>query len=465
MTRIAILGAGISGLATAYHIKQLSPHAEIKIFEKNNRAGGIIESMMFQDNLFELGARGIRLLPKSKNILNLVKNLGLEDQLVYGNKKIKQRYIYHAGKLRKVPHKILAALFSPVTRHLVKCYFKKRDEQNTPQEESVHQFVSRHFNTKTADIIADALVSGLCAGDAKKVSIHALFPQLIQFQKQNPHLLKSLFKQRKNGLGLGQSGIVSFKQGLSCLTSTLAKTLHNELLLSSKIVRINQEKRGYGIYLADGSFYQADIVVSCLPANILNELTPQFPKEFQSGLAEFEYAPVAVVNLGFKKKSDQFNAFGYLVPHQEKQGILGVYRNDQTFPQFCPSLGTSLTVLIGGTRYQDFDAKNELFFCNEAVRHIQKHFKTKQVPDYQYVKVISKALPQYLLGHEQRVFKIKRFSPPHFFVRGNFIGGLGVSDIVNQSIITAKKIDNILSNDFIDSNVLNLFGTETILSA
>ena len=149
MTRIAILGAGISGLATGYFLKQCYPRAELKIFEKNSRVGGLLDTLRSGGNLFELGARGLRPAGKGRVALEFVKEIGLWDQIVCANQAAQGRYLYLDGQLKKVPATALAALRSRVTRGLLKAIWRDlRLKPASRDEESVTDFVTRHFGTQ-----------------------------------------------------------------------------------------------------------------------------------------------------------------------------------------------------------------------------------------------------------------------------------------------------------------------------
>lgn len=453
--RTAILGAGISGLATGFYLKKSFPQSEIQIFEKESRVGGIIDTLHHQGHLFELGARGLRPKGKGEIALEFIREIGLWDQMVCANQKSRGRYLYLNGQLRKMPPPPLKALFSPIAISILSSVYKdlcvKPKVLNyikNGREESVASFLDRHCRKDLKEALFDPFISGICAGDIEKLSMDALFPVLAQMERRHGSLLKAWLKrpkQKENGFepSLTHAGIISFRNGMSQLVAKTAEHLSQNLRISCEINRVESHGKSYRIYFSKDSvehLYEADIVISTLPAAILANLVMGFDKKIVDTLKEIEYAPVAIVPLAFRERVNPCKGFGYLIPQKENQDILGAYWNDQTFPEFHRNAGSSFTVLMGGMRFKDFHSKDGSFFIEKAVENLKRHLKIKQEPEFQTVKILPKALPQYTLGHLKRMEIIKKYSPVNFYIRGNFMGGFGIGDILRNAKETVGEI-------------------------
>lgn len=444
MTKIAILGAGISGLAHGFYLKKHYPNSELKIFEQNARVGGILETITHQGDLFELGARGLRPSGKGHFVLEFIKEIGLWDEVVCANAKANKRFVYLDGCLREVPMNFLSALFSPVAKGMFGAIYRDfRARSNGFVDESVANFVIRHFGVKARDNIFDPLVSGMCAGDIDKISMRALFPHLAHLEQKYGSLIKAWLKRPKtNGSypKVADAGIISFRKGMSGFAEKVASHLINHLQLSTKITRLEKTGKSYAIYFLDGSYDEADVVINTLPSYVLANILTDFDHELVTLLKSIDYAPVAVVSLGFINQVNPYAGFGYLIPHKENQEILGAYWNDKTFPEFSGTYQSSFTVLLGGVRFKGFHALSESDFMQQATENLKRHLKIKRDPDFQTCKILPYALPQYTIGHASRVETILKKSPQNLFIRGNFIGGAGIADIIRHAKVTCESI-------------------------
>ena len=197
---IVIIGAGISGLALAWHLKKkFKDLLSITIVEKNQRTGGLVNSFREDGFFFEQGPRGFR--PKGNGLatLQLIQDLKIEKHLVVASPLSKQRYLYLNNKLYRLPKNLLSFLFSPLTRTcLIPCakeFFHSSKSNFT--DESISGFFQRHFNSYITDTFIDPLVSGIFAGDMNKLSLKSCFPTVEQWEKKYLSLIKGAFSQKK----------------------------------------------------------------------------------------------------------------------------------------------------------------------------------------------------------------------------------------------------------------------------
>ena len=194
MKRVVIIGAGISGLTTAYLLKKELP-VEVTIIEKELRVGGVLGSTRGNGYVIDWAANGFLNDP---NTLELIKSLNLESELQEAAKVAKHRFIYIKGNLTKVPTSPPALfksklLSSKEKLRLLGDFFCKASEK----EETVFNFFKRRFGKGVADIFAGIFVLGIAAGDAKELSLDALFPILRKMEKENGSLIKALINRRQ----------------------------------------------------------------------------------------------------------------------------------------------------------------------------------------------------------------------------------------------------------------------------
>lgn len=395
--RFAILGAGISGLSSAYYLKKkYGSSIDLTLFEKEERVGGWIRTRNVEGFLFEGGARSIR-LQDGEATLDLIRDLGLEDQLLFASKAAKNRYLLFNGKLEKI---LSLPLMKGILPGLLNDLFASK---STLEDESVYAFFSRRFSPLIADRFIDPLIKGIYAGDPKRLSIKACFPQI----KDRSLILGGLvgaFKKKKRG-------IVTLRGGMEELTRSLRIVLKDEIK--------------FGITPVLKEF---DHVISALPSYALAEFFPE--THFQKLLNSIPFATVGVVHLGYRKQVHQYQGFGYLVPSSEKEEILGVIFDSSVFPEQNPHPeATRLTVMIGG-EHENLEeiAKNAL----------KRHLGISAEPDVCFSSKATQAIPQYPIGFPSLLDEINKEKEnyPNLYLLGTSFHGVSV----NKAIASAKKL-------------------------
>lgn len=379
--KIAILGAGISGLSCAYYLKKRYGNAiDLTLLEKENRIGGLIQTRNIGGFLFEGGPRSIR-VQDGEATLELIHELGLADQLISVSSK--NRYLLHNGKLEKM---FSIPLLKGILPGILNDLFASKKDVG---DESVHSFFSRQFSPLIADRFIDPLMKGIYAGDSKQLSIKACFPSLTHHRSL---ILGNLFKKKKRG-------IVTLKGGMEQLIRKLGQNQNIQFVKATA-----QTLKEY------------DAVISTLPAYALAELFPE--SRFQTLLNSIPFSTVGVVHLGYHKQVNPYQGFGYLIPSSEKEKVLGVI-----FEQ------NGLTVMIGGHH------ENLEEIAKDAVK---RHLGISDEPAICFSHTASRAIPQYPIGFLSLLEEINKEKEnyPNLFLLGTSFHGVSV----NKAIEAAKNL-------------------------
>jgi protoporphyrinogen/coproporphyrinogen III oxidase len=436
--RIVVLGAGISGLVYGFYLRKALGQASITILERSACPGGVIETLATQGHLFELGARGLRPGARSRPLFDFVEELGLTDQLISADHRAQKRFLYCGGQLEEMPTGVLRALRSPITRGALRALWRdlRCKKHHHHDDESVADFATRHFGPQWRESLVDPLITGICGGDITKLSVKALLPWLVDLESRHGSLVKAWWRRPKHAgstRGPVSSGLMTFQGGMSTLIASVAQHLAGEIVYDAEVTALAKGESGYRINTSDGQSLEADIVVSTLPAYRLSALIAAMDGKLHAALEQIEYAPIAVVPLAYDEQVNTYKGFGYLVPRQERQGILGAYWNDSTFPQLATGRGSSFTVLVGGVGYSDFHARDEAHFIKAATVGLQTHLGIQATPSFAQCKILSKALPQYTIGHNARCEAIECMSPRNLYIGGNYLQGTGIHDLIVQA--------------------------------
>lgn len=408
--RIVVLGGGISGLSLAWFLSQKGH--EVLLLEKEERVGGLMGRAAMEEFFFERGPRMFS-EGRSKALLALIDELGLRKEIIYADEGSKARYIWHDKRLRPVPSNPLAALFSPLTRPLLFALLTEWKKKPVTHEESIWDFALRRLNQKTAERLIDPLVAGIYAGDIKRLSVNACFPELKKWEKEQGSLTRGFFAAKRES-----SRLFSLRGGSERLIQKLEEKLRGKIHCGQAVIALSHAQQEITVTTHQQRF-QADHVFSALPPNKLCALL-NLPEDFPM-------AHMATVNIAYHSQVLNKKGFGYLVPRSAGEDIFGVVFDSNLFPQQNSAPHeTRLTVMLPVGGDEKTRAQNAL------ARHLQIY----QTPDYIQSTRIANAIPQFELGHAARIEKLKRavldFSPRLHLV-GNFLVGPSVNDAVASS--------------------------------
>lgn len=364
--------------------------------------------------------------------------MGLSKEIIVSDKVASRRYLLREGKL--TPPLSLSG-FIKKSSHFLHDLIAPR---GTGEDESVASFFSRRFSPQIVEEFIDPLVKGIYAGDPARLSIQMCFPSL--FEKERVHrslalgfLKDKIFKKKEKS---PFTGLVTLKGGLADLIHALEKQIQPSLHLNTSIEKIVRVQTGWKVeHGGRGEFF--DEVVSTLPAIELARLTQG--SRLSDLLFLIPFGSVTVVHLGYLEDVLDVKGFGYLVPRQEKEAILGTIFDSSVFPQqnASPQM-TRLTVMLEGIN------RTKEYAIEIARDGVRRHLGIKALPDVAHVHFAKNAIPHYPVGFLALKKKIE--------AEAAALGGLhllgtsfhGVS--VNQAIGAAWK----LGEEFLDIGRENL---------
>lgn len=452
--RISIVGGGISGLSAAFWIskiaKKLKKEVLIDLYEKESCFGGSIYTAVKEGFHIESGPNGF--LSSKPHTLALFNEASLGDNVIRSNDLSRKRYIYRAGKLRKVPEKPLEFLKSDLIT--MKGKMRILSEFLVPQlktdiDETIAAFAERRLGKEARDYLISPMVSGIFAGDTAKMSLKSSFPVIYELEKNYGGLFKGLIKKKnKKGGPSGPSGVLmSYKNGMYFGVKDLAsKCLDVTFHLNETVLDIDKVDNTFSLTTSKGS-KSYDRVVLTLPAYGGSKIVEKLNPELSNLLDEIAYAPACVVGLGFKSGDilDNLDGFGFLVPAVEKRQILGILFSSSIFPERAPAGYKLIRIILGGDSNRwilDKEIKNLIDIAFDEAKVI---LKIKGSPVVTEAFMYEKAIPQYYVGHTDRVLKIERIckSIGGLFIGGNILYGIGINDCTMVSKLIAEKIFNV----------------------
>ena len=438
--RLAIVGGGISGLATAYWLRLLEPDYPLCILDKSPVAGGKLRSTVQDGFTFDWAANGF--LDSAPDTLELVRQLGLSGALQPAASSATSRFVYHDGGLRELPNSPQAFLKSELLSPLGKARAALELVRGRAgdEEESVYAFLRRHFGREVADTFAELAVTGVSAGDAKQLSLDALFPRFRTLEREHGSLLRALQKARPTG-----GRLHSFRAGgVGRLSSALAEALGDALIPGAEVAALAPVPEGYRLELASGESLEAERVVLATPAFVSAGLLEPFSPGAAQLLGSIPYADVGVFGLGYDRIDvpRDLSGFGFLVPRGEGVRSLGVLWSSALFPDQAPEGKVMLRVIVGGALEPDFLELSDEEALEVVRRDLRLSMGITAEPELVAYMRWPQGIPQYHLGHQAKVRTLQSAlsSQPGLYVTGNALGGVGVNDCIRAGRQLAREL-------------------------
>lgn len=448
---IAIIGGGIAGLCAAYWLKKEG--FGIQLFERNDRVGGVIISERTDGFLVDLGPNST--LETSEVLTNLVRDLELEDQKVYGNEASAKRYILKKGKLAAVPTSPLAFIRSGLFSWKAKLRLFREPfiKPTSGQDIALADFVRYRLGQEFLDYAINPFVAGVYAGDPQHLSTAAGFPKLYALEQKYGSLIKGAVRgarerKKRKEVAKDRARMFSFKDGMQVFTDKLAANLSHEIHTNAVVNQLAERDGRYELAVernGDSQTLPFDGVVVCVPTFAMKDLLSSVasPDELQR-LSDVYYPPVSVVFTGFRKESvpRELDGFGFLIPEVEKRSILGSLWSSAIFPGRAPEGHVAFTSFVGGARQPDNALLSDDDIAQLVLEELKDILNITEKPVFVRVKKWKRAIPQYRMGYQEIQGLLddleNRF--PGLYFAGNYRRGISVGDSVLSAFEVVGKI-------------------------
>ncbi|RPI70095.1 MAG: protoporphyrinogen oxidase [Ignavibacteriales bacterium] len=450
-SKIVIIGAGISGVATAFLLNKLG--YDITILEKKKEPGGSIETVFENGFVFDKGPNSA--LETTPLIGQIVMELGLTEQLVYANKEANKRYILKNNQLHPLPMSppafLKTKLFSPAAKlRLMAEPFIGRSKDGYYQ--SISEFVTRRLGREFLDYAINPFVAGVYAGNPEELSVKSAFPKLYELEEKYGGLItgtvRSIRERKKRAEKSKQSAkMLSFKDGMQVLPKTIVKHLGNKVKLECEVTSIQKTEKGFQVnFIQNGTQQTIDCnkIISTIPAYIAVDLFSHFDDGLAKHFNEIYYPPVLVLFLVYKKEDIKrpLDGFGFLIPSKEKKSFLGAIWSSVIFPNRSDYDKASFTLFVGGARNPEIRSIDKEILIGKVKKEFEDIMKISGTPELQTYKYWSKAIPQYNIGYieHERYFDEFEKKNPGIILSGNYRGGISVGDCIKNAEVLCQRI-------------------------
>jgi oxygen-dependent protoporphyrinogen oxidase len=472
MKRIAIIGAGIAGLSTAYYLskstQQGGQQLEIALFEKGGRLGGSILTEQAGGFLMEGGPDCF--ISEKPWALQLCRELGLEQEVIGTNQQVRRTFILRGGRLHEIPEGFMllapTSLWPFIKSSLFSLPGKARmgldlilPRKKSDKEESLGAFVRRRLGREALERIAEPLVAGIHAGDPETMSLQSTFPRFIDLEQGHRSLIWGMYQRKKQFAHLRPryTMFLTLRQGMQGLITALEKTLSpgtislgQEVVGVEKIIGKPSQRPRYRLQLrGKKKAMEADAVVLATPAFATADLLQNIAGDIARQLNIIPYCSTATVNLAYERSQigHPLNGYGFVVPRLEKRSIMAATFSSVKFTGRAPEDKVLLRCFVGGAKNEAIVSWEDTELLAAVKKDIEEILEIKGAPLLQRIYRWHKAMPQYTLGHEKKLFRIEQGLAKHpgLFLTGSAYRGIGISDCVHEAELTAQKILQFIS--------------------
>ncbi|UCE58683.1 MAG: protoporphyrinogen oxidase [Phycisphaerales bacterium] len=452
---VVVVGGGISGLTVAYYLHKAG--VDVRLLEAGDEVGGCTRTERRDGFLLEKGPFNV--LVREPVFEDLIVGVSDKVGVVSASKAAKKRFIYRHGRLHCVPtNPISLATTQMLTLRgrmsLIAGLI--RSPKAGEEEETIEQAAVRRFGRDVADTMISSIISGIFAGNTRKLSLRACFPTVARVDREAGSLIAyGLAKAFGSKRGKGKKrrrkykGLVSLDGGLGALTGELGRSLDSSLQTNYRVETLAKIDGGYEITCKNGDASPDTIrcrrlVIASPTSEAARLLTPLLPRA--SGIiSSIESSSLVVINLGYRQTDvgHPLDGFGFLVPHHETQfPLMGVLWADSIFPQHAPEGHRLIRVFIGGANNPEAVGRSDDDLLETSRNAVRDLLQVKGEPVLTDICRYQAAIPQYYPGHVEKIAKLRAeiATQPGLYLTGNYLGGVSLSDCVRISTELADEL-------------------------
>ena len=474
MKRIVIIGGGISGLAAAHRLTELSRGTQqpnITLLEASNRLGGTIQTEQRDGFLLERGPDSF--ISEKPEAVALAKRLGIESRLIQTNEEHRRSFIVRNARLRNVPDgfQLLAPsrlwpfvatdIFSVTGKlRMAADLVLPRADTNGSDDESLASFVTRRLGKEALQRMAQPMVGGIYTADPTTLSLRATLPRFLEMERKHRSIILAMLRQRRTNKNetSGVSGpryslFLSFDEGMQVLTDELERNISGagvRIQLNSAVTSVAREAADgpgrWTLTTTDGSQISADGVCLAIPAYSAANLLEKIDSDLAQQLSAIEYTSTATINFAYRRDDvgHPLDGFGFVVPFIEKRALIACTFSSVKFSGRAPEQHTLLRAFVGGALQPDVFQLDEPEMVARVKSDLEQLLAIKGQPIFVEAAKWSRSMPQYYIGHLERVGAIEAqvSSLNTIALAGNSYRGAGIPDCVRSGETAAEKLMN-----------------------
>ncbi len=461
--KIAIVGGGIAGVTAAYELARLvegGATVEVVLFEASERLGGIVQTVREAGFTIECGPDAwVTEKPWARE---LAEELGLGDEIIASNDATRKTYVLVNGELISMPDGMrmmlpgdldaldASALFSESAKAAYRREIARADELRASApggDESVAEFVRRHFGDEVLEKVGAPLLGGVFGGDVAKLSVRAVMAPFVAMERERGSLIAALQERQSKSVGRPLAVFTTLKSGVGSLIDAMESRIPQDWIRRhSAVTSVERSGGRWRVGTAEGAAEEFDAVMIAAPVDVARG----FIQEIDASAAELmklETSSAVVAGFGFMERISLPQGFGFLVPPGSGEtescsnSLLAGTFVDQKFDGRAPEGGRLIRGFFGGAIADKLLGASDDDIAAIALRELQGILGELPEPVVTVVRRWPRALPQYAVGHLERMKELftRVEALGGIWLLGNGYRGVGLPDLVRDARAAARE--------------------------
>jgi oxygen-dependent protoporphyrinogen oxidase len=450
---VVIIGGGISGLSTAYYLAKRGVPSTI--IESRPRLGGVIQTEYVEGCTIEAGPDSF--ISAKPAALELIRELGLADQVIGSNDASRKTFVWKGGRLvplpdglmMMVPTKIMPLVTTPLLGwgtklrmglELMQAPRKRQDDQ------SVADFIGEHYGSEAVDYLAEPLLSGIYGGDPRQLSVTSVLPRFVTMAQQYGSLTRGVLAERAKAPKNGTSAPLfrTLKNGLAQLVEALVAAVAGTAnVQQGRALALEHGDDGFHIRVGSDWIEAKHVVIAC-EAHSASRLVEGIDARLGELLGSVAYSSSMTVALGFDAKNfgQLPEGHGFLVPKKERRRLMACTWVGMKFPYRVPDGTIVARCFLGGMEDAGVLAESDETITAMVVEELGEIAGVRARPKFVRISRWPSSMAQYTVGHPQRLAEIEaRVAAIHGLrVAGNAYEGIGIPDCIRMGKRAAEAI-------------------------
>jgi oxygen-dependent protoporphyrinogen oxidase len=460
-----VVGGGLAGLAAAEEATSRNPRLAVTVLESAGHVGGVLGSVRRDGWLVERAADCF--LAARPEGVGLVSRLGIDDQLIGVDPRVRRALVWHRGRAIPVPagFRLLAPgrlasilttpLLSPVGR--LRLLAERWVARRTGGEESLQEFAIRRLGREAFDRLVQPLAAGIWTADPARLGMSAACGEFAAFEQSHGSLWAG---ERARLRGQPQAGVaagarygqfVTFAAGMATLPLRLADTLRQRgaVIRTARVEQLTRTADGWVVTTGSTETQPredltAATVILAVPAAAAAALLAGLEPELSTDLAAIDYAGSVIVSLGFRRKDvgHPLDAAGLVVPRRAGRRALALSFSSSKFPGRAPPDHVLIRVFLGGALDPDAVRLDDEALLSLAIAEAAVLVGARGTPRLTQIDRWASSMPQYHVGHADRVARIEAAVTriPRLALAGAAYRGVGIPQVIASGQAAANRL-------------------------
>jgi oxygen-dependent protoporphyrinogen oxidase len=453
MPGTVIIGGGISGLSTAYYLARSGAHNVL--VESRPRLGGVIQTEHVEGCVIEAGPDSF--LSVKPAALELIRDLGLGDQVIGSNDRVRKTFVRRGGRLIPLPDGLMmmvpTRILPLLTTSLIGWGTKLRmglelfrAPKPRAEDESVAEFIEEHYGREAVDYLAEPLLSGVYGGSPQALSVQSVLPRFAELAAQYGSLTRGVLAERAKARSKGPSLPLfhTLRGGLGQMVDAIVRAAGGSTeFRQGRAEAVERAGDGFRIKVA-GDWLEADHLVLASEAHSGAALMGGLDGRLAELLGMVPYSSSMTVALGFDVADFARlpAGFGFLVPKSERRKLLACTWVGTKFSDRVPAGKIVARCFLGGMDDGGVLAESDESIVAAVTEELGEIADIAAQPRFSRIFRWPRSMAQYVVGHGARQAEVETrvAAIAGLHLAGNAYQGIGIPDCIRQGRAAAEKI-------------------------